>query len=106
MARQLDERMSETVSAKLRFEYSDDDDVLYVAVGDAMVDRTVEVDPGTLVDVDRMGSMVGIELIRPSRPWPLDAIRELFPLDEDDSKLLNQVASTYERFNPHRLTPA
>lgn len=53
-------------------------DALYLRVAAGEVARTIEVDSGTLIDVDAEGQPLGIEVIHPSRPFPLQAIIDLF----------------------------
>jgi uncharacterized protein YuzE len=68
----------------MRFEYDQTADALYVRlVEGAMVAGTVEVDRGTLVDVDESGQALGIEIIRPSRPVPVEEIADRFDLDSE-----------------------
>lgn len=60
-------------------------DALYIEVIDgAIVARTEELEPGTLVDVDERGALVGIEVIRPARDWPADEILERYPLADGE----------------------
>lgn len=55
-------------------DYDLDADALYVRLSSGTVASTVEVDSGTLADLDHDGALVGIEIIRPHRIWPLDEI--------------------------------
>lgn len=55
--------------------YDRDADALYIRLLDRdHVVRSVEIDSGTLVDFNEHGSVVGIELIHPSRQWPIEEI--------------------------------
>jgi len=64
-------------------------DALYVTLDEhAEVSHTVQVDSGTLVDVDSGGNLIGVEVIRPSRPWPLDEILSQFSTTDADAHLL------------------
>lgn len=55
--------------------YDSDADALYIRLLDNdHVVRSVEIDSGTLVDFNEHGSVVGIELIHPSRHWPIEEI--------------------------------
>ncbi len=58
-------------------QYDHEADALYITLTDAEVARTVELDPGTLVDVDRHGAPVGVEVLRPAREWPEDQLLKL-----------------------------
>jgi uncharacterized protein YuzE len=61
---------------------------LYITVTDRQVARTAEVDPGTLVDLDAAGSIVGIEVIGPERCWPLEDILARFGVAAEDAEQL------------------
>lgn len=67
----------------MRTKYDSDADALYITIAESAVARTDEVDSGTLVDVDIRGAVVGIEVLRPSRRWPLDEIASRYGLDAD-----------------------
>ena len=72
--------------------YDNDSDALYVSFRDGVrVDRTEQIDPGTLIDLDRAGEIVGIEVLRPARAWPIDEILSRFPVAESDALLLRSV---------------
>jgi uncharacterized protein YuzE len=73
----------------MRVEYDQQADALYIMLAErAEVARTVQIDPGTLVDLDDRGCLIGVEVIRPARPWPLDEILSRFPIDGVDERLL------------------
>ncbi len=63
-------------------------DALYVQLGEQRVHSSIEMDPGTLVDVDEDGAVVGIEVLRPARDWPLDQVLEQFTIGERERVLL------------------
>jgi uncharacterized protein YuzE len=70
-------------------------DALYVTLDEhAEVSHTVQVDSGTLVDVDSGGNLIGVEVIRPSRPWPLDEILSQFSTSDADAHLLRLLERT------------
>ena len=54
--------------------YDGDVDALSIRIAAGIIARTIEVDPGTLVDLDSLGNLVAIEVIHPARHWPLDEI--------------------------------
>jgi uncharacterized protein YuzE len=60
--------------------YDVEANALYIKVSDEKVSSTAEVDNGTLVDLDAAGQVVGIEVIQPKRPWPLEEIIANFGL--------------------------
>lgn len=68
--------------------YDTDADALEITLGGGIICRTIEIDAGTLVDVDEHGEVVSLELIRPLRPWPLDEILERFAIDDADAEQL------------------
>ena len=76
----------------MRTTYDSDADALYITVNDGEVSRTDEIDTGTLVDVDRLGVMVGIEILRPARPWPVAEIARRYSLTDQDVRQLQMLA--------------
>lgn len=58
----------------IRQSYDLDAKALYITVREAAIDRTEEIDSGTMVDLDAAGDIVGIEVINPDRNWPLEEI--------------------------------
>lgn len=73
----------------MRYRYDEEADALYIRVREeGIVERTEQIDPGTLVDVDGAGHLLGIEVIRPGRPWPLEAILDEYPVDDETRKVL------------------
>jgi uncharacterized protein YuzE len=78
----------------VRITYSEDADALYVElIDDPIVVRTVDVDPGTLVDLNEHGDPVGIEVIHPDRDWPVEAILDRWPFPESTSEMLGLLRS-------------
>src|ERR1700740_827039 len=76
-------------------EYDADADAVYVKLASRKVARTVEVDSGTLADLDAKGRLVGIEVIHPDRAWPLDDIITRFGVPDEQALELRR---EYERF--------
>jgi uncharacterized protein YuzE len=72
----------------MRLLYDHEADALTIKLADGIVDRTVEVDSGTLVDLDAAGCVLTIEVIHPGRRWPLAEVLARFPIDPDDAKML------------------
>jgi uncharacterized protein YuzE len=68
--------------------YDLDANALYIELADRQAARTVQIDNGTLVDLDSAGNMVGIEVIQPARTWPLDEILARFNVSNDDAREL------------------
>lgn len=80
----------------MRISYSEAGDALYIRMsdaGDVLVSRTVQMDSGTMVDLDRFGKLVGIEVLRPARTWPLDEILTQYDLDDDSASTLRAMWS-------------
>lgn len=94
--------------------YDREADALEIRLVDGVaVDRTEQLEPGTMVDLDRRGRAVAIELIRPARPWPLDEIVERFHVDEETARVLASFSATagnagnaYPFARPEELTSA
>lgn len=75
-------------------------DALYVQLGEQRVHGSIEMDPGTLVDVDEDGAVVGIEVLRPARDWPLREVLKQFTIGERERLLL---AAMFGRRRPTSL---
>ena len=75
----------------MTFDYDQEADALDITLGEGIVARTKEVEPGTLVDVDEHGNVIAIELIRPRRKWPLEEILAEFEIDDDDAAILRSL---------------
>jgi uncharacterized protein YuzE len=72
----------------MKLEYDTEAHALDIALRDAPVVRTVEIDSGTLVDLAEDGSVVAIEVINPTRSWPLQEILDSFDVDEASVAML------------------
>jgi uncharacterized protein YuzE len=75
----------------LDFKYDREADALYIRLTDGLQARTVQIEPGTLVDVDSAGTAVGIEVIRPGRPLPVDLLIRRFTLPTDAEVVLRLI---------------
>jgi len=74
--------------------YDQTADALYITLREGVaIARTEQLDPGTLVDVDRVGGAVGVEVIRPARSWPLDDLVEQFDVPAGDAEVLRSLWS-------------
>jgi uncharacterized protein YuzE len=69
----------------IRQSYDLDANALYITVTDLPIARTTQIDPGTLVDLDADGGVVGIEVISPERSWPLGEILARFGVGSEDA---------------------
>jgi uncharacterized protein YuzE len=72
----------------MKFQYDQEADALMITIKDGLVARTEMVDSGTLLDLDQQGTLLGIEVIRPARDWPLDEILSRYEMSEADSQAL------------------
>jgi uncharacterized protein YuzE len=92
--------------------YDQQADALYIELEAAEVARTVQIDRGTLVDLNHQWRLIGVELIRPARPWPLDTILNRFPVDPADARILHLLeratgdAGTFTYAEPAQLINA
>jgi uncharacterized protein YuzE len=68
--------------------YDTQADALYIELDNRDVARTLEIDPGTLVDLDDAGNLLGIEVIHPQRQWPLSEIIDRFSISAADVREL------------------
>lgn len=84
----------------MRISYDQTVDAVYVELSASEVARTVEIDPGTMVDLDRFGALVGIEVLSPARPWPLEAILERFSVDDMASSQLRAMFAADDAAKP------
>jgi uncharacterized protein YuzE len=80
-------------SEMVRLEYDPEADEMYLGLLDASVTQSVQIDEGTLVDLDDEGSVVGIEIVHPDRQWPLATILERFTLGRPDADTLRAFRS-------------
>lgn len=53
-------------------------DAVYLRLAKGKVARTIDLDDGTLVDLDKAGKPLGIEVISPARDWPIDEFARRF----------------------------
>ncbi|HZN18053.1 MAG TPA: DUF2283 domain-containing protein [Micromonosporaceae bacterium] len=76
-------------------------DALYITLRrGASIARTDELDDGTLVDVDALGSAVGIEVIHPARAWPVEEFLERYRIMGKNRELLLQMFSSAGGLTP------
>lgn len=83
-----------------------DANALYVRLSDHPVARTVEIDKGTLVDLDDTGAVVGIEVIQPQRTWPLNEILGRFQIPADQANELRAYFPQTPMVSPPSAHPA
>jgi uncharacterized protein YuzE len=76
----------------MTLDYDQTADALYIRLREgADVERTEQLDGGTLLDLDRRGALVGIELIHPARAWALEDVLERFEVAEQDAEVLRSL---------------
>lgn len=75
-------------------------DAAYVTLGEGSVARTVELDNGTLADVDANGRPLGLEVIHPHRRWPLDQFMQTFDVSDRDARTLRAIAESFRGPTP------
>jgi uncharacterized protein YuzE len=80
-------------------EYDTDADALYIRLSESKVARTREFDTLTMVDEDSDGGAIGIEVIHPARPWPLETILESYSLTAEHRLYLTQLFPQQGRIN-------
>jgi uncharacterized protein YuzE len=68
-------------------------DALYLAVTDEPVAEAVQLEHGALVDVTADGSVVGIEILSPTRCLPYAEILDRFEFAPDDEAVLRALAA-------------
>lgn len=83
-----------------------DANALYVRLSDQPVARTVQIDEGTLVDLDDKGAVVGIEVIQPQRTWPLGEILRRFQIPADQANELRAYFPQTPIVSPPSAHPA
>jgi uncharacterized protein YuzE len=82
----------------MTFDYDKQADALDITLSAGVVMRTVQIDPGTLIDLDAGGNVLSIELIHPARGWPLEELVAAYPLDPDDVTMLRSLWTKGEPF--------
>ena len=78
--------------------YDVDTQSLYVRVSTRETAGQIEMPDGTVVDIDDAGQVVGVEVIRASAPWDLEAVAERFNLSSDAVEQVRWVTETISRF--------
>lgn len=61
---------------------------LYITLRDGEAARTREVAGGTNADLDADGRVLGIEILSPGRPWPLQVILREHEISDEDAHSL------------------
>lgn len=77
----------------MRLSYDIEADALTVALADGVVAQSIEVEPGTIVDVDAENRVLTIEVVRRIRPWPLAGIFTRFDFSPRDRAMLMGIAN-------------
>jgi uncharacterized protein YuzE len=58
-----------------KIEYDKTVDALYIYATKGKIDKTVKLNERVLFDVDKKGSILGIEVLDASKPWKLPVIK-------------------------------
>lgn len=88
----------------MQISYDKEADALSIHLNaDEPISRTEELDSGTLVDLDRFGGVVAIEVIHPARTWPLDEVEARFGLEADAVIVLRDMFSDASHRIPFAL---
>lgn len=83
----------------MKFEYDEQANALSIVIHEGCaVERTEEIDAGTLVDLDRRGRPIAIEVLRPSRAWPLPEIAARFQIEESTLAMLRSLWQSNQRY--------
>jgi uncharacterized protein YuzE len=93
----------------MQLRWDQEANALYIAIrGDTPSSRTVEIDSGTLIDVDRLGEVIGIEILNPAREWPLAEILTQFRVPPEDAQALQRLLATdaFDQRYPYAPTGA
>lgn len=83
----------------LSSEFDPSANALYLTFSDADVWYTVEILGMTLADVDQNGRLVGLEVLHPDRPWPIDEVISRYARDSVDARELRGALTAYERLS-------
>jgi uncharacterized protein YuzE len=75
-------------------------DALYITLTEGVVARTIDLDSGTLVDVDADGRALGLEVIHPHRVWPVEDFIRRFDIPAAESRALRLYASGFSTPTP------
>ena len=55
----------------MKIEYDNEIDALYIRLQEKYVDRTVEIEEGLNIDLDKSGKMIGLEVLEASARYSL-----------------------------------
>ena len=89
----------------MRIAYDSQADAIEVVLMDGIVARTLEVDSGTLIDLDEHGRLLSIEVIRPARHWPVEEILAEYEVAPEDARTLRRLVGTEIRFSSVETEP-
>jgi uncharacterized protein YuzE len=89
----------------MRIAYDSQADALEIVLRDGLVARTLEVDPGTLIDLDEHGRLLSVEVIRPARNWPVEEILSRYDVAPDDARTLRRILGAEIRFSSVETEP-
>jgi uncharacterized protein YuzE len=86
--------------------YDSEADALYIELREGVVERTKSLEPGTLLDLDAHGRVVGVEVIRPARRWPVERVISEGHLPEEEAAALRELVGSGHARTPSSEPPA
>jgi uncharacterized protein YuzE len=79
---------------RIRFSLDTEADALYVRLGQGKVERTVELDDLSHVDLDMASRPIGLEIVGLARDWPLDLFFDRFDVSQPTRTILETVLNS------------
>ena len=61
----------------MRIDYDEDADAMYIYIGEGDFGHNKKIDDLTIMDYDKKGSLLGIELLQVSKRMPRDALSSI-----------------------------
>ena len=86
------------------YKYDAKVDILDIELRDGISAQQIEVEAGTIIDLDNQGRLLDVEIIAPYDGWSIDAIKERVKLTEDEQSYLKMVLEVFLRKNVDMLS--
>ncbi len=78
------------------YEYDTDVDALYIKLKDqGLIDKQLETEDGTIIDVDNHGRPIGLEIISPGTMWSIDTIEKRVKLTASEKKYVSTLLTIF-----------
>lgn len=74
--------------------FDQDADAMYIKLAEGDIARTIDLNEGTLVDLDADGNVLGVEVIHPVGGWPVEELIERFSLNEMTARTVRLCAKS------------